>query len=61
LALNKRWNLGVTRLTTSLDLYNALNGSSVQQVVSAYGTARWTAPTQFLSARLLRITASLTF
>ena len=51
----------MTRLTTSLDLYNALNGSSVQQVVSAFGTARWTAPTQFLSARLLRITASLTF
>ena len=37
LALNKRWDLGVTRLTTSLDLYNALNSASVQQVVSAYG------------------------
>ena len=61
LALNKRWDLGVTRLTTSLDLYNALNSSSVQEVVNAYGTARWTAPTQFLSARLLRITASLMF
>ena len=63
LALNKRWNLGVTRLTTSLDLYNALNSSSVQQVVSAYSLTanRWRTPTQFLSARLLRVTASLTF
>ena len=63
LALNKRWNLGVTRLTTSLDLYNALNSSSVQQVVSALRAdcEPLEAPTQFLSARLLRITASLTF
>jgi hypothetical protein len=61
LALNKRWDLGWSRLTTSLDLYNALNQSSVQQVVSAFGTARWQAPTQFLSARLLRVTGSLSF
>ena len=69
LSLNRRWDLGFTRLTTSVDLYNALNASSIQDVVTAWGTAqpnvigspRWLAPTQFLSARLLRITGSLSF
>ena len=39
------------------------DAASVQQVVSAYSLTanRWRTPTQFLSARLLRITASLTF
>jgi hypothetical protein len=60
-ALNKRWDIGFARLTTSLDLYNALNSSSVQAVVNAFGTARWQAPTQFLSARLMRITGTLAF
>jgi hypothetical protein len=69
LSLNKRWDVGGLRFATSLDLYNALNSSSVQQVVGTWGTAaasylpsaRWQAPTQFLSARLLRFTGSFEF
>ena len=59
-AVRKTFNVGVTRAQVALDVYNVLNGNSVQNVVSAFGT-RWLTPTQFLSARVARITASINF
>ena len=61
IAVNKTFNIGWGRLTTSLDLYNALNSSSVQSVITAYSAARWLRPAQFLDARLIRFTSSITF
>ena len=59
-ALNKTFNVGWSRLVTSLDVYNALNSSSIQGVVAAYGS-RWQRPTTFLDARLLRVSATISF
>ena len=61
IAVNKTFNIGWGRLTTSLDLYNALNSSSVQSVITAYSAARWLRPAQFLDARLIRVTANIAF
>jgi hypothetical protein len=61
LALNKTINLGRSRLVASLDLYNALNSSSIQTVIAAYSTTRWQRPITFLDARLLRVTGTLSF
>ena len=60
-AVNKSFNIGWGRLRTALDVYNVLNGNSVQNVVTAYGTARWLRPVSFLDARLARVTLSLQF
>lgn len=60
LALNKTIRTGGARLVASLDVYNALNGSSIQSVISAYGPA-WRRPSSFLQARLLRFTGTLSF
>ena len=59
-ALNKTFRLDWARLVASLDLYNALNSSSVQSVVGTFGP-RWRRPTGFLEARLLRVSATLSF
>ena len=59
-AVNKTFSLGWGRLRTALDVYNVLNGNSVQNVVTAY-SARWLRPVSFLDARLARVTASLQF
>jgi hypothetical protein len=67
LSLNKAFNVGWGRLRASLDLYNAFNANSLQNVQQAYtpgaiGTVnRWLRPTQFLDPRVLRITASVDF
>ncbi|MGH9383344.1 MAG: carboxypeptidase regulatory-like domain-containing protein [Vicinamibacterales bacterium] len=60
LALNKSFRTNWGRLVTSLDLYNVLNSSSIQGVVSTFG-ARWRRPTTFLDARLLRVTGNISF
>ncbi len=66
-AINKTFNLGWGRLRTALDVYNALNSSSVQIVRTAYTpagaapTTSWLRPTAFLDARLARVTASIQF
>ena len=60
LAVNKTINAGWARLIASLDVYNALNGSSIQNAISTYG-ARWQRPVTFLDARLLRVTGTLSF
>lgn len=60
LAVNKTIRAGGARLVASLDIYNALNSSSIQSVVSAYGP-RWQRPISFLQARLLRFTGTLSF
>ena len=59
-AVNKSFNIGWGRLRTALDVYNVLNGNSVQNVVTAY-SARWLRPVSFLDARLARVTVSLQF
>jgi hypothetical protein len=59
-AINKTIHSGWARLVASLDIYNALNSSSIQNVITAYGTA-WQRPSSFLQARLLRFTGTLSF
>ncbi len=59
-AVNKSFNVGWGRVRTAVDVYNVLNGNSVQNVVTAY-SARWLRPTGFLDPRLARVTASLQF
>ena len=71
-SVNKAFNLGWGRLRTALDLYNALNGNSIQNLQSAYGFDgtkgpadisfnKWLKPTQFIDPRLVRVTASIDF
>jgi hypothetical protein len=60
-AVNKSFNIGWGRLRTALDIYNVLNGNSVQNVVTAYSVSRWLRPIGFLDARLARVTASIQF
>ena len=48
------------RLQANVDLYNALNSSSVLAVTNAYG-ARWLVPTLMLEPRILQFSAQLTF
>jgi hypothetical protein len=60
-ALRKTFTIGVTRLQTAFDVYNVLNSNSIQNVATAYGSARWLYPTLFLEARVARVTASLQF
>ena len=59
-AVNKSFNIGWGRLRTALDIYNVLNGNSIQSVVTAYST-RWLRPVGFLDARLARVTAAIQF
>lgn len=59
-AFNKTIQSGWARLIASLDIYNALNSSSIQNVITAYGPA-WRRPTQLLQARLVRLTGTLSF
>ncbi len=59
-AVNKSFNIGWGRLRTALDIYNVLNGNSIQSVVTAY-SVRWLRPVGFLDARLARVTAAIQF
>jgi hypothetical protein len=65
LSVNKMLDIGWGRLRLAFDLYNALNGSSIQNVTTAYTTTananRWTRPTTFLDPRLARVTVGLQF
>jgi hypothetical protein len=64
ISVNKTFNIGWGRLRTSLDIYNALNSNSIQNVLTAYtptGPRRWLRPTGFLDPRLLRVTGSIQF
>ncbi len=60
-AFGRTFRLDWGRLRTSLDMYNALNSSSIQNVVTTYSPTRFLRPTQFLTGRLLRLTASFAF
>jgi hypothetical protein len=60
-AVNKSFDIGWGRVRAALDVYNVLNGNSVQNVVTAYSLQRWLRPIGFLDARLARVTASLQF
>ena len=59
-AVSKTFNIGWGRLRTALDVYNALNGNSVQSQISAF-SSRWQRPIGFLDSRLARLTASINF
>ncbi len=48
------------RVQANVDLYNALNSSSVLQDTNAYG-ARWLVPTLMLEPRILQFSAQVTF
>jgi hypothetical protein len=64
LRLSRFFNLGGARLDASVDLYNALNSSSIQSEVGAYSvgpTSRWRRPVTLLDARLLQVAGSLSF
>ena len=61
LAVRKTFSLGAARLQTAFDLYNALNGNSIQNVNTAYTPTGWLKPQQFLDARVARVTASIQF
>ena len=57
-------NVGWGRLRLAFDLYNALNGDSIQNVTTTYaasGANLWLRPTTFLDPRLARVTASIAF
>jgi hypothetical protein len=64
LSVNKMVNVGWGRLRLAFDLYNALNGDSIQNVTTTYAAAGanlWLRPTTFLDPRLARVTASIAF
>jgi hypothetical protein len=60
-AVNKTFGVGWGKVRTALDVYNVLNGNSVQNVVTTYGSSRFWRPVGFLDARVARVTASLQF
>ena len=60
LSVNKTLNLGWSKLRVAFDLYNALNGDSIQNVTTTYGPT-WLRPSTFLDPRLARITGQLSF
>jgi hypothetical protein len=60
LSVNKSVPFGWGRLRLAFDLYNALNGNSIQNVTVTYGTS-WLRPTTFLDPRLARVTANISF
>jgi hypothetical protein len=49
-----------TRVQGSLDIFNLLNSSAVQSVLTAYGPL-WLRPTRILGARLFNLTAQFDF
>ena len=59
-SVNRALNLHWSRLRLALDLYNALNGDSIQGVTTTYGVT-WLRPNNFLAPRLARVTAALSF
>jgi hypothetical protein len=65
LSVNRSFNIGWGRLRLAFDLYNALNGNSIQNVTTTVSpnaaTNQWLRPTTFLDPRLARVTANLQF
>jgi hypothetical protein len=60
LSVNKMINVGWGRLRVAFDVYNALNGDSIQNVNTTYGVT-WLRPTTFLDPRIARVTANVAF
>jgi hypothetical protein len=48
------------RVQANMDLYNALNSSSILALTSAYG-ARWRVPTLIMEPRILQFSAQFNF
>lgn len=62
LRLGKRFAFRQVRVNTQVDVFNALNANPVEAVRSFnYGVAGYQAPAQVLQARLVKVSASLTF
>jgi hypothetical protein len=62
LRLSKLVNLGRRmRLQANLDLYNALNASSILTINTNYGSAAWRRPTSILPSREIEFGGKLTF
>ena len=60
--MGKVLRFGRTRTSVNLDVFNALNSSSVLAVNSAFGgTTPWQRPQSILQARLLKISWNLDF
>jgi hypothetical protein len=63
LRLSKIFRAGTARIQGNLDLYNALNASTVllvnQQIGSA--SAAWLQPTQIMAARLFKVGVQIDF
>ena len=57
---SKMLRFGQSTLQANVDLYNALNASTVLQVNSTYGPS-WLMPTQILDARLLKFSVQVDF
>ena len=61
-ALNKTFDLGVTRLVARLDLYNALNGNPVESYNQAFiAGGAWLVPQGILTARFAKINMQVDF
>ena len=58
--LTKTVRVGRTRIQGQVDVYNALNRSSVLTVNTRYG-ASWLRPLQILPGRIVKFGAQLTF
>jgi hypothetical protein len=58
--VSKMIQLGRTRTTVGLDLYNATNSSAIQTYNETFG-ANWLAPTLVLPARFAKISAQIDF
>jgi hypothetical protein len=48
------------RLQGNLDIYNALNSSSILTIGTAYGS-RWRQPTAIVDPRIFQLSAQVTF
>ena len=60
LRFTKSFNFAGIRADTSVDLYNALNSSSLRSIVATFG-GRFLRPTGILDARLLQLSTILSF
>lgn len=60
LRLSRGFRVNPFRIQANVDLYNALNASSVRSVNTTFG-ANWLTPTQILDPRILQFSATLTF
>ena len=64
LRLSRIFRMKTTRLQANVDLYNAMNASTVLGLNNTFSTAgqnNWQQPTQILDARLLKVSVQMDF